>query len=814
MRTQIVTLLMMLSVIQLSTQKGQTQELQMPAPQTKRQTKGQAEQQQKADKATVLEMLKRVNNHWQANHKPEVRAFWDEAAYHTGNMELFAITQEEKYRLYSERWASYNQWMGAKSADKSTWKYQYGEKEEYVLFGDWQICFQTYIDLYHLNPEPHKIARALEVMEYQMSTAANDYWWWADGLYMVMPVMTKLYKLTGNKLYLEKLQEYFEYANRIMYDQKTGLYYRDAKYVYPKHKSVNHKKDFWARGNGWVFAGLVKVLKDLPAEDPNHKVYVSKYRNLAKAILKSQQPEGYWTRSILDKDHAPGPETSGTAFFTYGLLWGINNGYLKEKVYLKAAMKGWKYLSEVALQKDGQVGYIQPIGEKAIPGQIVNANSTANFGVGAFLLAGAEWYRYLDKHTPSTPAISTIAENGWANNSVNTVVFRKNSLVTFKNIQYAAYYDAEQYLVLAKRNIQEKKWAVLRSNYKADAGDAHKSISIMVDDSGYLHVAWGQHNNGLNYVRGIAAGSLQLGEPESMLGTKENKVSYPEFYKLTKGELLFMYRDGGSGNGNLMINRYDSGTKKWQRIQDNLIDGEGQRNAYWQTAIDDKGTIHLSWVWRESPDVASNHDLCYARSKDGGRSWENAAGQTYQLPINHRNAEYAAMIPQKSDLINQTAMFADPDGNPYIAGYWRDKSSAVPQYHLVHHDGKGWQVNTLNFRSTDFTLSGSGTKRIPISRPQVIAWKSKGLFNVALIFRDMERGNKVSIALCNNLKQNHWRIHDLSAEPVGDWEPSYDTELWKTKGRLDLFLQRVEQIDGEGKANNKPSPVQVLEWKP
>lgn len=352
---------------------------------------------QKLNKAVVLEVMKKANDHWQAAHKPQVRSFWDEAAYHTGNMEAFAITKEERYSAYSEAWAVHNQWMGAKSRDKAEWKYKYGEKDDYVLFGDWQICFQTYIDLYHLKPEAHKIARAKEVMEYQMSTAANDYWWWVDGLYMVMPVMTKLYIVTGNKQYLDKLHEYFQYANSIMYDEATGLYYRDAKYVYPKHKSVNGQKDFWARGDGWVFAGLAKVLKDLPLDDPHRDEYLKKYMGLAKAIVKSQQKEGYWTRSMLDKDHAPGPETSGTAFFTYGLLWGVNNGYLKDKVYLKAAKKGWGYLNEVALQSDGRVGYVQPIGEKAIPGQVVDAKSTANFGVGAFLLAAAEMYRYLDK---------------------------------------------------------------------------------------------------------------------------------------------------------------------------------------------------------------------------------------------------------------------------------------------------------------------------------------------------------------------------------------------------------------------------------
>ena len=347
-------------------------------------------------KAEVLDIISQVNGYWQQNNPPEKWAFWDVAAYHTGNMEAYFVTKNEDYRKYSEAWAEHNQWKGAKSDNKSEWKYSYGEKDDYVLFGDWQICFQTYIDLYNLEKDEKKIARAKEVMEYQMSTPKNDYWWWADGLYMVMPVMTKLYKVTGNKQYLDKLHEYFTYANSIMYDSEEKLYFRDAKYVYPKHKSTSGKKDFWARGDGWVFAGLAKVLKDLPKSDSHREEYVAKYKGMAEAIKNSQQPEGYWTRSMLDPVHAPGPETSGTAFFTYGLLWGINNGYLDRAEYLPVAAKAWNYLTKVALQPNGKVGYVQPIGERAIPGQIVDQNSTSGFGVGAFLLASSEMYRLLN----------------------------------------------------------------------------------------------------------------------------------------------------------------------------------------------------------------------------------------------------------------------------------------------------------------------------------------------------------------------------------------------------------------------------------
>ncbi len=347
-------------------------------------------------KDEVLGIINKVNRYWQDNNPPTGRAFWDNAAYHTGNMEVYALTKAEAYKNYSQAWAEHNQWKDAKSDNTAEWKYNYGEKDDYVLFGDWQICFQTYIDLNNIEPAEKKVARVKEVMAYQVSTTRNDYWWWADGLYMVMPVMTKMHKLTGEKIYLDKLFEYYGYANSIMYDSTEKIYYRDAKYVYPKHKTANGKKDFWARGNGWVFAGLAKVLADLPKDEKHRNEYVNKFKGMAATLKNTQQAEGYWTRSMMDPAHAPGYETSGTAFFTYGLLWGINNGYLNKKEFLPIAKKGWNYLANIALQPDGRIGYVQPIGERAIPGQVVDKNSTANFGVGAFLLAACEMYRYLE----------------------------------------------------------------------------------------------------------------------------------------------------------------------------------------------------------------------------------------------------------------------------------------------------------------------------------------------------------------------------------------------------------------------------------
>lgn len=409
---------------------------------------------------------------------------------------------------------------------------------------------------------------------------------------------------------------------------------------------------------------------------------------------------------------------------------------------------------------------------------------------------------------------SVTVADGWANNSVNVVVFRRNSLVTHDGWQYTAFYDQDRFVVLGKRKQGSAQWQLQKTSYQGNAADAHNCISLMVDGAGYLHLAWDHHNHPLRYCRSVRPGSLELTAKMPMTGQLEERISYPEFYKLPNGNLLFLYRNGQSGQGNLVINQYDCNTQQWKNLHSNLIDGEGQRNAYWQACVDAKGTLHISWVWRESPDVASNHDLAYARSTDGGITWEQSTGEKYRLPITAASAEYACRIPQKSELINQTSLFADEKGMPYIATYWRETGSTIPQYHVVYNDGKQWQVQDLGFRKTPFSLSGGGTKRIPIARPQVMVWRKGRRVAALMVFRDAERGNKVSIAMKKDLAKGNWQIMDLTTASVGSWEPTYDTEWWKLKKVLQLFVQSVEQVDGEGKANIPPQPVTVLAWKP
>lgn len=397
---------------------------------------------------------------------------------------------------------------------------------------------------------------------------------------------------------------------------------------------------------------------------------------------------------------------------------------------------------------------------------------------------------------------------GYSGTSVNTAIFRNNSLVTHDDTQYACFYDPEGYVTLAKRKLKSKEWEIKRTPYKGNVKDAHNVVTMGVDGNGYLHVAFDHHDNKLNYARSVAAGSLDLGNLQPMTGIEEENVTYPEFYSLPDGDLLFAYRSGASGEGNMALNRYDARSGQWNRVQSSLLDGEGNRSPYWQMYVDENGVIHLSWVWRESWFVETNHDLCYAKSPDGGMTWLRSDNSVYNLPITAENAEYAVKIPENSELINQTSITADRNSQPVIASYWRSQDSDVPQFRIVWHDGNTWQQREISSRTTPFTLSGGGTKMIPVSRPKVI---SDGPF-IGVLYRDQERGGKVSLATTYNGPDGDWDVDDLTDFDVHAWEPTIDNQLWRARKKIHIFVQDTYQGDGEQALEKEPTTVYVLQY--
>ncbi|MCH5222360.1 MAG: BNR repeat-containing protein [Muribaculaceae bacterium] len=398
---------------------------------------------------------------------------------------------------------------------------------------------------------------------------------------------------------------------------------------------------------------------------------------------------------------------------------------------------------------------------------------------------------------------------GYARTSVNTSIFRKSSLATHGSTQYIAYYDGDGNIVLGKRNLGSRHWSLVTLPYKGKVADAHNVISIGVDGNGFIHMAFDMHGHPLKYTKSTKSGSLEMMSLQSTDGVEDESVTYPEFYSLPDGDLLLAYRSGRSGNGSMVLKKYTTASKQWHTLHNNLIDGQLQRNAYWQMIVDAKGRIHLSWVWRETADVATNHDVCYAWSDDGGISWKKTDGSTYALPITIENAEVAWQVPQNVELINQTSIAADSEGHPYIATYWRDLDSEVPQYRTVMHDGTMWRSYQVGERKIPFSLKGKGTKMVPISRPCILIDNSL----IYYIFRDIERGSRISVAITDNIDKGFQKIIDISTVSVDAWEPTLDINLWNKSKKLHLFVQATHQGDGEKLSSHdkKNSIVYVME---
>ncbi|MGQ7843833.1 BNR repeat-containing protein [Granulosicoccus sp. 3-233] len=438
----------------------------------------------------------------------------------------------------------------------------------------------------------------------------------------------------------------------------------------------------------------------------------------------------------------------------------------------------------------------------------------------SLLLAACNPQDTMDESALESPIHLSQVADGWAQNAVNAVIFRKNSLVTQEQQQYIAFYSGSGEVMLGRRTLGTDDWEISASGYSGRPEDAHNSISIMLDGAGYLHMAWDHHVDSLRYVRSTSPGSLQLGPMSTMTGQDEQAVTYPEFHRLPSGDLLFAYRDGRSGQGRMILNRYDQQSMQWTRLQDNLLDGQGERNAYWQMHVDASGSIHLSWVWRESSDVATNHDMHYARSDDGGVNWVDSSDQVYQLPISQDNAEIIWSIAEGSNLINQTSMTTDQSGTPYIATYFRSSADAATQVQMLYAETRGssntgkrrWFRQEVSKRQGDFSLSGGGSKSLPISRPQILAQNDGDEQWLHLIYRDSEFGDRAILASSNLTRNTNWHYTAITSDSLNRWEPSFDTELWRTHSLLHLYVQAVGQIDGEGLDESLlPSSVQVLE---
>jgi rhamnogalacturonyl hydrolase YesR len=210
----------------------------------------------------------------------------------------------------------------------------------------------------------------------------QDRWCWCDAIFMAPPAWMALTRATGDTRYLTHADSEFWATKDYLYDPAEHLFYRDSRFF--DQRDARGRKIFWGRGNGWVLAGLARILSELPAQHPARQRYQALLKDMAAKLLSLQGHDGYWPVSLLVPQQFP--ETSGTGFFVYGLAWGVNHGVLPARQYRSAIQRGWRALV-AAVQPDGKLGWVQRIG--AAPDQ-VSATDTQLYGTGAFLLAASE----------------------------------------------------------------------------------------------------------------------------------------------------------------------------------------------------------------------------------------------------------------------------------------------------------------------------------------------------------------------------------------------------------------------------------------
>jgi rhamnogalacturonyl hydrolase YesR len=336
-------------------------------------------------KESVKQKMKLVAD-WQIEHKYKYPDYdWTVGALYAGMAEWAKIAGNDSYWEYMKGIGVKLNWgLGPR-----------------LYHADDHCIGQMYAALYRKYGKQYMIQPTLNAFTYiteypskvdlEFKGKASDRWSWCDALFMGPTVWAKMANITGDKRYYSFMDREFKATTSYLFDKEDSLYFRDSNYFTKKEK--NGKKVFWGRGNGWVFAGISIILTEIPKDYKNRKMYEKIYLQMAHRLAGLQGPDGYWHASLLDPDSYPNPETSASGFNCYGLAWGINNGYLPKEKYLPIVNKAWAAMVR-SVDPDGKLCWVQPIG--ADP-KSVTREMTEVYGVGAFLLAGSEMVKLLEK---------------------------------------------------------------------------------------------------------------------------------------------------------------------------------------------------------------------------------------------------------------------------------------------------------------------------------------------------------------------------------------------------------------------------------
>lgn len=473
--------------------------------------------------------------------------------------------------------------------------------------------------------------------------------------------------------------------------------------------------------------------------------------------------------------------------------------------------------------------------------------------------AGPLDFRTLTTISDGNPATN---DSGYARVEINATAFKNQSLVTSGNYQFTSYYGADGKLIVGRRNLQASPgtWTLRRTQFTStNINDSHNVSTIALDGDGFLHVAWGLHDDPLLYTRSTTSvindGPLVLNgdtvgnsprPTDTTIPLETANITYPEFTKVpgASGDLMLAYRTGGSGNGEYQLARWNNANNVWAGVRtalnstdastnqpwiDNDFGGDAlpDANAYHNGLVYGSGAtprLHATWTWRTGTnpgpfdDFQSNHNLMYAYSDNDGVDWRLQNGTLLQRngrhDIDESNATPVLNLPMGSSLINQSSSAIDPSdgaGDPdrlYVATWFAPNAALgnhSREYMLIEFDGGSWETHQIGDRADE-----NSNNRVPesqlgsfrMSRPIVLVDEQDRVF---VVFSDHQRGQGVTVAYSESAAHDDWQYVDLAVENMGLWEPKYDLERWARDGVLSMLYQPA----GLGSAD---APVSLLEW--
>ncbi len=323
----------------------------------------------------------------------------------------------------------------------------------------------------------------------------------------------------------------------------------------------------------------------------------------------------------------------------------------------------------------------------------------------------------IDETARSKSIVQTIKiDSVWAGHPVGF------SLYTYGNRQYIAYYNANRNMVVGQRDLNEDHFQlhIMPATSREECGgtstvlgwDSHNSVTIGVDKEGYLHLSGNMHCHPITYFKSTKPNDITtLKQEMSLVGENEERCTYPHFMLTKENELLFHYRDGGSGNGNEIYNIYSTEEKKWERLLDTpLTDGQGLMNAYQtQPVVMKDGWYHVYWVWRDTPDCSTNHDLSYMKSPDLIH-WYNAFDEPLELPAtSEKRSVIVDPIPVKGGIINLAAKLCLDEKNKPVFVYHKYDTAGNLQFYIAQTKNGKWAYKQITNWDYRWEFSGNGS---------------------------------------------------------------------------------------------------------